>query len=58
MKSKIPKNGWVETDTNYFWIHRKDGKDSGLTIARISSKKYHVCYYPPNQREDNDLAVL
>jgi len=56
MRNKI-ENGWIETDKDYFWAHRKDGKDSDLTIAHISPKIYHVRYYPPNQpNKDFDIG--
>jgi len=50
MKKTIPHNGWVETDKDYFWIHRQNGKDTGSTIAKISSKVFHVRYYFSNYK--------
>jgi len=57
MRKTIANNGWIETDIDYFWIHRKNGKDTGLTIAHISPRVYHVRYYPPNQpNKDFDVG--
>ena len=58
MKSTI-RNGWLEIDKGTFWAHYRDGKETGLTIARIPpwppekpvNKKtiFHVRYYSSNQ---------
>jgi hypothetical protein len=56
MKRKIPKTGWIETDMDYFWAHRQNGRDTGMTIAKISPKVFHVRYYPPNRNKDFDIG--
>ena len=60
-------NGWHESSDAMFWSHHKDGKWTGLTIAKIPpwppenpvNRKtvFHVRFYPPSKpNKDYDIG--
>ena len=48
-------SGWIEVDPKSFWARYGANKTTYATIAKISSRKYHVRYYTKNK--DSDIGT-